>query len=151
MECVKMKTGKYMIYIFYNKETNTYEKEFFLPDDNFQRLMNRLLTIASYKEKGSQIAGVLYVDKESYLNARLTATVEDYIYEDQMEKETRIKYKRGQLDRDVYLDTLKMIQDFKWTCLKKIDTQIRRMVREDFDVENEIALQLYDQYLQAIL
>lgn len=140
-----------MIYSFYNKGTNTYEKEFFLPDDNFQRLMFRLLTIASYKEKGSQIAGVLYVDKESYLNARLTATVEDYIYEDQMEQETRRKYKCGQLDRDVYLDTLKMIQDFKWTCLKKIDMQIRRMVREDFDVENEIALQLYDQYLQAIL
>ena len=146
-----MKTGKYMIYKFYNRGTDTYETEFFLPDDTFQRTLYRLLTIASYKEKGSQIAGVLYVDKESYLNARLTATVEDYIYEDQMEQETRRKYKCGQLDRDVYLDTLKMIQDFKWTCLKKIDMQIRRMVREDFDVENEIALQLYDQYLQAIL
>lgn len=146
-----MKTGKYMIYKFYNRGTDTYETEFFLPDDTFQRMVYRLLTIASYKEKGSQIAGVLYVDKESYLNARLTATVEDYIYEDQMEQETRRKYKCGQLERDVYLDTLKMIQDFKWTCLKKIDMQIRRMVREDFDVENEIALQLYDQYLQAIL
>ena len=146
-----MKTGKYMIYKFYNRGTDTYETEFFLPDDTFQRTVYRLLTIASYKEKGSQIAGVLYVDKESYLNARLTATVEDYIYEDQMEQETRRKYKCGQLERDVYLDTLKMIQDFKWTCLKKIDMQIRRMVREDFDVENEIALQLYDQYLQAIL
>ena len=146
-----MKTGKYMIYKFYNRGTDTYETEFFLPDNTFQRTVYRLLTIASYKEKGSQIAGVLYVDKESYLNARLTATVEDYIYEDQMEQETRRKYKCGQLDRDVYLDTLKMIQDFKWTCLKKIDMQIRRMVREDFDVENEIALQLYDQYLQEIL
>lgn len=146
-----MKTGKYMIYKFYNRGTDTYETEFFLPDDTFQRIAYRLLTIASYKEKGSQIAGVLYVDKESYLNARLTATVEDYIYEDQMEQETRRKYNCGQLERDVYLDTLKMIQDFKWTCLKKIDMQIRRMVREDFDVENEIALQLYDLYLQAIL
>ena len=146
-----MKTGKYMIYKFYNRGTDTYETEFFLPDDTFQRTVYRLLTIASYKEKGSQIAGVLYVDKESYLNARLTATVGDYIYEDQMEQETRRKYNCGQLERDVYLDTLKMIQDFKWTCLKKIDMQIRRMVREDFDVENEIALQLYDQYLQAIL
>ena len=146
-----MKTGKYMIYKFYNRGTDTYETEFFLPDDTFQRTVYRLLTIASYKEKGSQIAGVLYVDKESYLNARLTATVEDYIYEDQMEQETRRKYKCGQLERDVYLDTLKMIQDFKWTCLKKIDMQIRRILREGFDVENEIALQLYDLYIQAIL
>ena len=146
-----MKTGKYMIYKFYNSGTDTYETEFFLPDDTFQRTLYRLLTIASYKEKGSRIAGVLYVDKESYLNARLNATVEDYIYEDQMEQETRRKYKCGQLDREVYLDTLNMIQDFKWTCLKKIYKQIRRMVREDFDVENEIALQMYDMYLQEIL
>ena len=146
-----MKTGKYMIYSFYSKENNTYEKEFFLPDENLQRKLYRLSKIASYKEKGSQIAGVLYVDKESYLNARLNATVEDYIYEDQMEEEVRKKFRRGQIDKDVYIETLGLIQDFKWTCLKKINTQIHRMVREDFDVENEIALQLYDQYLQAIL
>lgn len=145
-----MKTGKYMIYKFYNKEHDIYQTEFFLPDETFQRLMTRLLTIASYKEKGSQIAGVLYVDKEAYLNARLNATVKDYIYEDRAEQEVRAKYRKGQMDRDVYLDTMKLIQDFKWTCLKKIDMQIRRMVREDFDVENEIALQLYDQYIQAV-
>ena len=146
-----MKTGKYMIYKFYNRGTDTYETEFFLPDDTFQRTVYRLLTIASYKEKGSQIAGVLYVDKESYLNARLNLTVEEYIDNDRYEQEVKQQYRRGQMKREVYLDTLKMIQDFKWTCLKKIYRQIRRMVREDFDVENEIALQLYDLYLQAIL
>ena len=146
-----MKTGKYMIYKFYNRGTDTYETEFFLPDDTFQRIAYRLLTIASYKEKGSRIAGVLYVDKESYLNARLNATVEEYIDNDRYEQEVRQKYRCGQMKKEVYLDTLNMIQDFKWTCLKRIYKQIRRMVREDFDVENEIALQLYDLYLQAIL
>lgn len=146
-----MRIGKYMIYKFYTKETDTYETEFFLPDDSLQRLMFRLMTIASYKEKGSQVAGVLYVDKEAYLNARLNATVEDYLYEDRAEQETKRKFKSGEMDREVYLETMKCIQDFKWTCLKKLDSQIRRMVREDFDVENEIALQLYDQYLQALL
>lgn len=146
-----MKTGKYMIYKFYNRGTDTYETEFFLPDDTFQRTVYRLLTIASYKEKGSQIAGVLYVDKESYLNARLNLTVEEYIDNDRYEQEVRQKYRCGQMKKEVYLNTMRCIQDFKWTCLKKIDMQIRRIVREDFDVENEIALQLYDLYLQAIL
>lgn len=146
-----MKTGKYMIYKFYEGITNTYHTEFFLPDDTFQRVMNRLLTIASYKEKGCQIAGVLYVDRESYLNARLNVTVEDYIYNDQYEQEIRRKYRQGQMKREVYLDTMKCTQDLKWTYLKKIDMQIRRILREGFDVENEIALQLYDLYLQAIL
>ena len=146
-----MKTGKYMIYKFYNRGTDTYETEFFLPDDTFQRIAYRLLTIASYKEKGSRIAGVLYVDKESYLNARLNLTVEEYIDNDRYEQEVRQKYRCGQMKKEVYLNTMRCIQDFKWTCLKKIDMQIRRIVREDFDVENEIALQLYDLYLQAIL
>ena len=146
-----MKTGKYMIYKFYNSGTDTYETEFFLPDDTFQRTLYRLLTIASYKDKGSQIAGVLYVDKESYLNARLNLTVEEYIDNDRYEQEVRQQYRRGQMKREVYLDTMKCTQDLKWSYLKKIDMQIRRILREGFNVENEIALQLYDQYLQAIL
>ena len=146
-----MKTGKYMIYKFYSEETNTYSTEFFLPDDTFQRIVYRLLTIASYKEKGSQIAGVLYVDKESYLNARLNLTVEEYIDNDRYEQEVKQQYRRGQMKREVYLDTMKCTQDLKWSYLKKVDMQIRRILREGFDVENEIALQLYDLYLQAIL
>lgn len=143
--------GNYMIYRLYNKELSDYVTEFFLPDDCLKRMMTRLLTIQSYKEKGFEIAGILYVDKEAYLNARLNNTVEEYLYEDRLEQETRYKFRTGQMTRDVYLDTMKLIQDYKWTCLKKIDMQIRRLIREDFSVENEIALQLYDQYLKAML
>lgn len=145
------RTGNYMIYKMYSEELENYTTEFFLPDESLKRLAYRLLTIADYKERGYKVAGVLYVDKEAYLNARLANTVEDYLYEDRLEREVKDKFRRGQMNREVYLDTMKAIQDFKWTCLKKIDFQIRRMVREDFDVENEIALQLYDQYLKAIL
>lgn len=145
------RTGDYMIYLFYNTEMNTYNKEFFLPDDSIKRFAYRQLTIADMKDKGYQIAGVLYVNKETYLNARLNQTVEDYIYEDNAEQETRRKFKRGEMSRDVYIDTMKAIQDFKWTCLKKIDMQVRRLMREDFDVENEIAIQLYDRYLRSIM
>lgn len=145
------RTGNYMIYKLYSKELDDYTTEFFLPDDSLRRILERQLSLACYKERGYRVAGVLYVDKEAYLNARLADTVEDYLYEDRLEQETRYKFRTGQMDRDTYLNTMKMIQDYKWTCLKKIDMQIRRLVREDFDVENEIALQLYDQYLQAIL
>lgn len=140
-----------MIYKMYSKELENYTTEFFLPDESLKRLAYRLLTLADYKERGYRIAGVLYVNKESYLNARLTNTVEDYLYEDRLEREVKDQFRRGQMDREVYLNTMRGIQDFKWTCLKKIDMQIRRMVREDIDIENEIALALYDQYLQAIL
>lgn len=145
------RTGDYMIYKMYSEELENYTTEFFLPDESLKRLAYRLLTLADYKERGYRIAGVLYVNKESYLNARLTNTVEDYLYEDRLEREVKNQFRRGQMDREVYLNTMRGIQDFKWTCLKKIDMQIRRMIREDMDIENEIALALYDQYLQAIL
>ena len=145
------KTGEYQIYKFYSRELDQYVTEFFLPDDSVKRMAYRLLTVASYREKGYRVCGILYVCKETYLNARLTQTVEDYLYQEKTEREIKIKFHKGEVSRDTYLDTIKMTQDFKWTCLKKLDMQIRRMIREDFEIYNEIALQLYDQYLKAVM
>lgn len=140
-----------MIYKMYSKELNDYVTEFFLPDLSFKEMTHRLLTLAEYKERGFQVAGILYVDKEAYLNARLTNTVEEYLYLNKAERETEQKFRRGHLNREVYINTMKMIQDSEWTCLKKINMHIRRMVKENFTIENEIALELYVEYLKATL
>lgn len=141
-----------MIYKFYNKELNDTVTEFFLPDeDSVRRKMGRLLTIQSLKDKGYLTLGVVYVDKESYLNARLNDSVEEYLYMDRQEQETKSQFRRGEISYLVTMRTLEGIQDYKWTLLKKINRQVRRLVREDFSVNNEIALMLYDQYLQATL
>ena len=103
------------------------------------------------KEKGYLIMGIAYVDKATYLNQRLNNTVEEYLYMDREEQDVRFKLKFHEMDRDVAIKTLEMIQDHKWTLLKVLGSQIRRLIREDFDVENEIAIQLYDQYLKALL
>ena len=145
------RTGNYMIYKLYNGATGDYTTEFFLPDDSARRILERHLTLASYKERGYRVAGILYVDKEAYLNARLTNVVEEYLYEEKCEREAKYKFKNGLMSRDVYLDTMRMIQDYKWTCLKRIDINVRRMIREDYNIENEIALQLYDEYLKAMM
>ena len=142
--------GDYFIYKFYNKETNDCVTEFFLPDTDVKRIAYRLVSIASMKEKGYKVFGVLRVDKEAYLNARLTKTVEDFLYQDKAERELRHKYKLGEVNADVYMSTMQCIQDCKWTCYKTIAMQIRRMIREDFSVENEVALQLYDDYLKVV-
>ena len=140
-----------MIYRFYNKELDDMITEFFLPDDCLRRVAERLLTIQCHKEKGYLVMGVIYVDKESYLNARLNDTVEEYLYMDRQERDVKANYRRGDMNQDVAIKTLEMIQDHKWTILKRIHLQIRRMNREDFSVNNEIALMLHDEYLKAIL
>lgn len=146
-----MRQGKYMIYKLYKKDINDYTLEFFLPDDDLKRKLNRVLTLASLKEKGYRIAGILYVDKESYLNARLAQSVQDYLYQDNAEHEVKKNFRQGLMSEEIAVKTLEMIQDMKWDLLKNIHRQVKRMVREDFDVENEIALMLCDQYLKAIL
>ena len=145
-----MKSGKYMIY----KMVNTKGEEevlFFLPEvdeDKLKRKLARLLEVQSYKNNGWSVFGVLYVDKETYLNARIDYKVKEYCHLDISEQETR--QKRNTMIPEVYYQTMQMIQDSKWCCLKCIAMNIRRCIREDFDVFNEIGIQLYDQYLQAL-
>lgn len=139
-----------MIYKLYNAGINDLHTEFFLPDADLKRVGYRLLTLASLKEKGYEVIGLIKVDKETYLNARLSDTVQEYLYLDREENETRAQYRKGLVKPEVALKTLEMIQDMKWTLLKKLSFQIRRLIREDFEVYNEVALQLYDQYIKAI-
>lgn len=143
--------GNYMIYKMVRKDPEDKVTLFFLPDDSLRRLLERRLELASMKEQGYLIMGIAYVDKATYLNQRLNNTVEEYLYMDREEQDVRFKLKFHEMDRDVAIKTLEMIQDHKWTLLKKLGSQIRRLIREDFDVENEIAIQLYDQYLKALL
>ena len=144
-------TGNYMIYKFYNRRNNDMVTEFFLPDESLARYFRRLATIKSYKENGYQIAGILYVSHEAYLNARLTNYVEEYCYLDAEEQETRRQYRRNELSAEVALKTIEMYEDSKWTKLKQISSVVRRLINNDYDGDNEIALQLYDQYSRTML
>ena len=145
-----MKNGSYMIYKMINTKGEE-ETLFFLPEvdeDKLKRKLARLLEVQSYRNNGYSVFGILYVDKETYLNARLDYRVKEYCQLDISEQETRRdKYK---MTPEVYFQTMQMIQDMKWSCLKTISMTIRRLVREDLSVYNEVGIQLYDQYLKAM-
>ena len=143
--------GDYMIYRLV-KSTGEEETLFFLPEvdgDRLKRKVCRLLELQSYKSQGYEVYGILYVDKETYLNARLDYRVKEYCQLDQSERDTRLRQR--EMTPETYLLTIEMIQDQKWTVLKQISMLMRRLIREGFDIHNEIGIQLYDQYLQAIL
>ena len=146
----KFKTGDYMIYKLYNEKTDDYVTEFFLPVKTLDRLFWKHLELSDYKERGYKVVGVLYVDKETYLNERLNDSVEDYLFMEKQEHETIDKFNRGEISYNTYEKTMELIQDYKWTVLKKIRQQVRRINREEFTVENELALQLYDMYLKVL-
>lgn len=142
---------RYMIYRLFNEELDDMITEFFLPDNSIRRQLERTLKLQSLKDKGYLVMGILYVDKRSYLNARLTDTVNEYIYNDKSEQETKKQFNRGEISYQIAFRTLELIQDRKWTLLKRIHHQINRMINEEVDIDNEIAIMLNDEYLKAIL
>lgn len=125
--------------------------EYFLPRTSLERKIDRWSRMCDLKSEGYVVLATVFVDKETYLNLRINDTVADYCYQDKLEQDYRYKYRIGELNRDTYIDTMKSIQDYKWTCLKRLDMQMRRLFREDFDCYNEIAVQLYDQFLRSVM
>ena len=118
--------------------------EFFLPEKCLIDKLQRLKTLSEYSKNGYVCAGFVAVDKETYLNARLNETVKEYCDNEAYRRDTQERYYQNSLSNKVYFETMRLIDDFKWTCLSKLEQQVRRLVREDFTVQNEIALQLYD-------
>lgn len=148
---MKLKTGDYAVYRLFNAATEDFTTEFFLPCANLARWLDKKARLADLRAKGYVVQGVVCVDHETYLNLRINDTIEDYCYEDRMEQDYRLMYRRGQISREVYIDTMKAIQDYKWTCLKRLDMQMRRIQSHDYDCYNEVALQLYDKFLGCLL
>lgn len=146
-----MKKGDYIIYKLISKNGEEVVL-FFLPEKNTDEVLRRktyrILTLQSYKSQGYSVFAVAYVDKETYLNAKLDERVKDYCYADRLQNEFRER--RHEVSPDVYFDTIQCCEDNKWTALKQISMIIRRLIREDLDVYNEIGIQLYDQYMKAM-
>lgn len=148
---MRANVGEYLVYRLYNAEINDFLTEFFLPQSNLVRWYNRAARLLDLQDKGYRVCAILHVDEETYLNMRINRTVEEYLYQDHAEQETRLKYRRGKMTQNVYMDTMKLIKERKWSLNKILDMQMRRAHDKDFDVENEIALQLHDKFLRDML
>ena len=133
-----------MIYKVRRPQEDDDVREFFLPEKCLIDKLQRLKTLSEYSKNGYVCAGFVAVDKETYLNARLNETVKEYCDNEAYRRDTQERYYQNSLSNKVYFETMRLIDDFKWTCLSKLEQQVRRLVREDFTVQNEIALQLYD-------
>lgn len=148
---MRANVGEYLVYRLYNAEINDFLTEFFLPQSNLARWYNRAARLLDLQDRGYRVCAILHVDEETYLNMRINRTVEEYLYQDHAEQETRLKYRRGKMTQNVYMDTMKLIKERKWSLNKILDMQMRRAQDKDFDVENEIAIQLHDKFLRDML
>ena len=133
----------YAIYKMKNVTTGEIITEFFLPVKDLRGSFDKRQRLARLNTDGYVCCGFVNVDKATYLTARLNETVNEFCQNDQYRQEFRQSYADRYLDETFY-ETMRLIDDFKWTCLRKLDQQVRRLICEDMDVQNEIAVQLYD-------
>lgn len=133
-----------MIFKMRKPQDNEIVTLFFLPDKSVFDKFKRMTELAEYRANGYMCSGFTCVDKETYLNARLNETVKDFCENEEYRRDVIDRHSRGLLSETVFFETMRLIDDYKWTCLKKLSMQVRRLVRNDYDVHNEVAIQLYD-------
>lgn len=76
---------------------------------------------------------------------KLADIVSDYLHNETFKEDVQKRFSCGTMTREVFFETMRLCDDFKWTCLKRLDFRMSRMIRSDIVIENEIALQLYDE------
>lgn len=81
--------------------------------------------------------------KKERLQTSLNQTVDEYLYNEDHRKEITVKYSHDIIDRELFYETMKAIEDFRWTCLKVIDMKVSRILKSEDTVNNETALELY--------
>ena len=135
----------YMIYKFRLPQQEEVLTGFFLPDKTWLDKIERVKRIAEIRAEGYICSGFVRVNKETYLNARLEETVKEFCSNENYREKVLHEYQvEKTMTSQVFFDTMRLIDDFKWTCLQKIQMQVRRLINSGLDVWNEIALQLYD-------
>ena len=145
---MKVKYGKYMIYRMYNRGTKENLTVFFPPDTDLFTLMLRKQRLNELKSNNFIVCGILYVNEETYLNAKINETVNDYLYTDRQEATYREKYFRGDISFDCFAETMSLVSEHKWTVLRVLNSQMRRAWRRDYAVENEMAHILYNYHIK---
>lgn len=131
-------TGDFRIYRLYKDKG--YITETFTPTEVKERLV-RLLAL---RLDGWKVVGVLFVDRETYLNYRLAQYVEEYIYNETQRKVYTEEFTSGKISEEVFIDTMSIIDSLRWTKVKQIYSVVRRMIRYNYTVENEYALEVYN-------
>lgn len=141
-----MKSGDYVIIkMVKDGETTTL---FFLPD-SLRLKIN--YTVRCYEKDGYSFLAEAHVDRETYLNEKLNDKVRKYCEADKQEQYIREQYRQNLITSDMFYDAISFCQNDKWVMLRLIERLIRKCAKEDLDVYNEIAIQLVDQYRQAIV
>lgn len=128
-------------FLMYNLMNEKGEEEtlFFPPRSEDSKIKQEL---DHYKNCGYIITGVLKLDKEDYLNARLNCYVKEYCQLDLDEK--RFKKTVTNTSLEVIFSTLELMQQNKETKAKQIGMAIRRLINCGFSINNELAIAIYN-------
>lgn len=109
--------------------------------DEFSKFLSE--SVKPYEDMGYSIF-IETVDHERYLNERLNWNVENFCDLDKDEQHIKEQALKGNVSVKVLLDTLNLIQSQKETIAYVIGSILRRMIRKGYNIENEIAVEIFN-------
>ena len=146
-----MKEAKrFYIYEFEHESAGDIQYLFFPPDVDCHDTIYRMAQVRSITKGGYELNTLRMVTREVYLNAKIEYRLNEYLASDNYEQFTKRRWRDREITDKVALETLTMIQEQKAVSMKQIGMLIRRCQRYDYDVDNEIALAVYDSYLKDL-
>lgn len=143
-------TWGFYIYELTNTTNGDVEYLFFSPDKSIWDVLRRHYEVKGYKDIGFEVTSMKKVYKDEYLNTKIDHKVFEYCAEDNYEQYTRQRWANKEISDKVAIETLELIQSRKNVLMSQIGTLIRRCGYADLDVNNEIALALYDEHLKTL-
>ena len=134
--------GSYQVVSLVNS-AGVEEKLFFSPIKCLKDEIERRVKIAQYSNAGFKVFATCNVNLETYLDLKIDYCVMQYISLDQREREYRKLCNKRPLE-GWELESIEMLKELKFTELKKLSINMRRMKSHNFPVKNDIAVYLND-------
>lgn len=137
-----MRMGSYQVVSLVNAQ-GVEEKLFFAPVKCLKDEIKRRVRISQYSNAGFKVFATCNVNLETYLDLKIDYCVMQYISLDQQEREYKELHNNKPLE-GWELESIEMLKELKFTELRKLALNMRRMRSHSFPVKNDIAVYLYD-------
>lgn len=138
-----MKCGNYRVYKLINDGDSV---TLYFPEvDTVVKKVKVQKELDTYRKSGYQIACVLFVDKETYLNLRIDETVHNILKADNYEQEIKDRYNNREMSIGTYYESLEANNAWRKSNLDKLEKQMKRLLfYEEMNCTNEIAVELFN-------
>lgn len=142
-----MKTQEKRHYILkFRNEEGQFKTETLYARDSVLKGLVRESLISDYRKQGFNFVAEFDVTREAYYIAKIDNSVLDYLENEQNRVKVQNDFRECKINKAVYIETMRLIDDYKWTVLSKLHLQMDIASRKEYNITNELAFDLVNAY-----